>query len=97
MRLRADRRPRDVVTGDGLCQSHAVGALHGPVHQAGGFEFAEDAQDAAGAVDVLDMVMRAGSDFANAWDPARNGIDILHAEGDPRLMGDGQNVQHGIG
>ncbi len=68
------------------------------VEQAGALEFAEDRHDAAGAVHVLHVdVGDRRRDLAEARHAARQPVDVGHGEVDLRLVGGGEQVQHGVG
>ena len=96
-RLGGRARAVDVVGVDRGAQAGAVNGLHIAVDEAGVVELAEDREDAAGAVHVLDVVRRRRRDLADVGDAAREPIDVGHGELDPRLVGDGQDVQHRVG
>ena len=57
----------------------------------------DDGTDAAGTVDVFDMVVRRGGDLADVGALLRDGIDALEVVVDARLLRDRQCVQHGVG
>ena len=80
-----------------LLQGEPVDAHHRSVQQAPAVQLPEDAVDPAGAVHVLHVVGRAGRHLAQAGDPARQPVDVRHGEVDPRLPGDGQQVQDRVG
>ena len=68
------------------------------VEQACAVELAEQGGDAAGAVYVLDVVGRGvGGDLAQAGHAARDGVDVVEREVDAGLVGDGEDVQDGVG
>ena len=68
------------------------------VEQAGAVEFAQDAEDAAGAMDVLDVdVGDRRRDLAHHRRPARQPVDVGHGEVDLPLVRGGEQMQHGIG
>ena len=68
------------------------------MEQAGAVELAEEGGDAAGAVDVLDVVGRGvGGDLAQAGYAARDRVDVVEREVDAGLVGDGEDVQDGVG
>ena len=60
-------------------------------------ELAQDREDAAGAVHVLDVVAGRRRDLADARHLARQAVDVGHLEIDARFLGHRQNVQHGVG
>ena len=82
---------------DGLAERAPVDPPGRGVEQSAAGEFAQDREDAARTVDILDMVMRVGGDLAQYGHPARKAVDILHREIHPGLVGHGQQVQHRIG
>ena len=53
--------------------------------------------DAAGVVDVLDVILAAGGHLADVGRAAAERVDPLDVVLDARLVGDGQHVQHGVG
>ena len=53
--------------------------------------------DAAGAVDVLDMIIRRGRHFADAGNAPGDFVNALDVVGDARLARDGERVQDGVG
>ena len=61
------------------------------------FEFAENGVDAAGAVDVLDVVIRGRRHLAEAGDAPRDGVDAGDVVRDAGLAGDGEGVEDGVG
>ncbi len=63
------------------------------VEHAEALEFAEDGVDAAGAMHVLDVVIRGGRDFAQARDTARNLVNPLDVVGQSGFARDGQRVE----
>src|SRR5690606_28203581 len=64
---------------DGLAQRAAVHIADIQIEQAGTGQFAQNAEDAAGAVDVFHMVfVGGGRDLAQARHAARNTIDVRH-------------------
>ena len=68
------------------------------VEESGPVEFAEDAHDAAGSVDVFDVVrVGGGRDLADGGGGPAESIDVGHREVDVRLAGGSENVQHGVG
>ena len=61
-------------------------------------ELGQDAEHAAGAVHVLDVVLAGrGRDLAQARHPARDAVDVRHGELHVGLARAGQEVQHGVG
>ena len=62
----------------------------------GAFELAENGVDAAGALDILHMVVRGGRHFAQAGHAARNGVNARDVVRDARLARDGQRVENGV-
>ena len=72
--------------------------VHVAVEQACAVELAEQGGDAAGAVDVLDVVGRGvGGHLAQAGNAARDRVDVVECEVDTGLGGDGEDVQDGVG
>lgn len=74
--------------------------MHGgniPMNEAGPVQFPENGHDAAGAVDILDVIILcAGSHLAEMWDLSRQPVDVGHGEGDPALVGGRQQVENRI-
>ena len=61
-------------------------------------QFAEDAENAAGAMDVFNMVLLGRRrHLAQAGHLARNTVDVRHAEIDAGFAGDGQQMQDRVG
>ena len=68
------------------------------VDQPGAVELAEDREDAAGAVDILDMVLLGrGGDLAEVGDAAREAVDVGHREVHAGLVGDAEEVEDRVG
>ncbi|MPM91365.1 hypothetical protein SDC9_138493 [bioreactor metagenome] len=79
---------------------HGLGMHRGHigVQLAGAVQLAQDGHDAAGAVYVFDVVLgRVGRHLAQLGHDAREAVDVGHGEVDTRFLGDGQQVQDGIG
>ena len=91
------RGGEDVAGGDGFAERVPVDAVHRGVEQPGAVEFAEDGEDAPGAVDILDVVVGVGCDLAEHRHPPRKTVDVLHREIHARLVRHGQQVQHRVG
>ena len=88
----------DGVALDVLAQRSAVHALAGEVEQSALGQFAEDAEDAACAVLLLDAVLLpVRSELAEERHFAREGIDVLHLEVYASFLSHGQEVEHGVG
>ena len=61
-------------------------------------QFAQNAQYASGTVTLLDAVLLSvWSQLAEARHTPRQFVDVLHGEVHARLLGHGQQVEHGIG
>ena len=83
---------------DFLSKGHAVHPVKAGVDQAGQGQFAEDGDDAAGAVHVLDMVFRSvGRHLADAGHPAGKRVDVGHGEVYAGFLRDGKQVQDRVG
>ena len=68
------------------------------IEQAGAVEFAQNAHDPAGAMDVLDMHIGHGrGDLAQTRHAARQPVDIGHGEVDLALVRRGEQMQDGVG
>ncbi len=67
------------------------------IEQAGPVKFSHDGHDAAGPVDIFHMVMGRRRNLAQVGHFAGQSVDVRHGKVDPRLMGDRQQMQHGIG
>ena len=66
--------------------------------EAAAIELAEDAHDAAGAVNVFHVhIGLVGRDLAETGDAAREAVDVGHREGDAGFLGCGEEVEHGVG
>ena len=83
----------DCITDGGCMNGRAVAP-----DETAAIEFAEDAHDAAGTVDVLhvDVVLRR-RDLGQARHVARQAVDVVHREVDPALIGRGEDVEHRVG
>ena len=76
----ADRRRAEVPLIEEAAQGPAVHGAHTLVEQAGPGQLAEDRRDAAGPVHVLDVVVAARRDLAQAGHPPGQLVDLLEAE-----------------
>jgi len=76
--------------GGGLIVEPAVGLVD-PL------QLAQDGVDAAGAVDVLHVILRGRGHLAEAGDALGDLIDSAHVVLDARLPSDGESVEHGVG
>ena len=84
--------------GDRITQRLGVHGGHVAVDQAGTMELGQNAEDAACAVHVLDVVLlRGGRDLAQAGNLARDLIDVRHGELHLGLLRARQEVQDRIG
>jgi hypothetical protein len=91
-------RAHDIPTVDRVAEGFFMHGRHIAVQQAGAVEFAEDAHDAAGAMDVLDVVFVGHRrHLAQAGHLTRNAVDVGHLEIDASLLRRSENVQHGVG
>ena len=91
-------RATDVVAVDGFGQRQSVDTPNGGVEYTRAGEFAEDGHHAAGAVDVLDMILlRVRGHLAEAGRLTREGVDVVHRKVHFRLVSDGQEVKHRVG
>ena len=90
-------RVENVAGRDRFAQRAPVDAQDRGVEQSGTVKLAQNGEDASGAVDVLDVVVRVGGDLAEHRDPARKAVDVLHREIDAGLVGHGQQVQDRVG
>ena len=97
LRLVGNVRTAQVVQADRLAERHSVDADDGRIEQLPSVQFAENAQDSAGAVDVLNMVQRrVRRNFADHRHAARQHVDVAHREIHAGLLSNRQQVQHGI-
>ena len=81
-----------------LIERLGVDHLDVAVEQMGAIELAENAHDAAGAMDVLDMhVGHRRRDLAQHRHAPRQAVDVFHGEVEFRLVGGGEQMQHGVG
>ena len=75
--------------------------MHGrqiAMQQPGPIKLAQDRDDAAGAMHVLEMhVGTGGRDLAQHGHAPRQPVDVGHGEGHLRLVGGGEHMQHGVG
>ena len=75
--------------------------MHGrqiAMQQPGPIKLAQNRDDAAGAMHVLEMHVGAGRrDLAQHGHAPRQPVDVGHGEGNLRLIGGGENMQHGVG
>jgi hypothetical protein len=85
---RPGRRCGGCRTSRSLAEGRAVHRRQRGVEQAGARQFAEDGDDAAGAVHVFDVVLvRHRRHLAQAGHLARDAVDVGHREFDARLRG----------
>ena len=92
------RRAHDVPLLERLGQAIAVDGGHAGIQHSGTVELAEDGHDAAGTMDILDMVfLGIGRHLAKLRYLPRQPIDIGHVEVDLGLLSGGQQVQDGVG
>ena len=97
LRLVGNVRTAQVVQADRLAERHSVDADDGRIEQLPSVQLAENAQDSAGAVDVLNMVQRrVRRNFADHRHAARQHVDVAHREIHAGLLSNRQQVQHGI-
>src|SRR5690554_2309301 len=82
---------------DGFGQTGKVDAAHTAVDELSPLQFCQYAQDASGPVDVLHVVVAVGGHFAQNRGFAGKLVDVVHTEVHLRFVGNGQEVQHGIG
>ena len=89
---------RDVIQAEGLSDSHSIDPATVGVQQTTLVQFTHDAQNATGAVAILHGVfLGVRCQLAEAWHSARQRIDVLHREVYASLLGNGEQMQHGIG
>ena len=89
---------RDVIQAEGLSDSHSIDPATVGVQQTTLVQFTHDAQNATGAVAILHGVfLGVRCEFAQAGHSARQGIDVLHRKVYASLLGNGEQMQHGIG
>src|SRR5690554_1914530 len=86
-----------VVMADGVGQTGIIDAAYAAVDELSPLQFCQYAQDASGPVDVLHVVVAVGGHFAQNRRLAGKLVDVVHAKIDLRFVGNGQEVQHGIG
>src|SRR5690554_6762015 len=82
---------------DGFGQTGIIDAAHAAVDELSPLQFCQYAQDAAGPVDVLHVVVAVGGHLAQNRRLAGKLVDVVHIKIDLGLVGNGQEVQHGIG
>ena len=71
---------------------------HIGVQFARALQLTQDGKNATGAVYVFHVVfLGIGRDLAQLRNHAREAVDVLHGEGDLRLLRNGQQVQDGVG
>ena len=88
----------DAIPGYILTQRCTVHTLGSKVQQAAFGQLSQNTQYTAGAVFFLDTVfLPVGSQLAQEWHLAAEGIDILHCKVNVRLLGDCQQMQNRIG
>ena len=95
--LVADRCGAQVPGVDEVPQRIAVHGADRRVEQAAPVQLAEDRRDAARPVHVLDVVIAARRDLAQAGHPPGHLVDLLEAEVHARLVRRGQQVQDRVG
>ena len=84
--------------GEGAGEGAAFHAEDVGVDESSAVELGKDAEDASGAVAVFDAVLLCvGCELAEAGHSAREGVDILHGEVHFSLLGDGEQVEYGVG
>ena len=95
---RLRRAALDVPARQRLIERLGVDHLDVAIEQMGAVELAENAHDAAGAMDVLDVhVGYRRRDLAQHRHAARQAVDVDHGEIELRLVGGGEQMQHGVG
>src|SRR5450830_525494 len=88
----------DVPLGDALGQGLAVHGRQVGVQQAATGQFAEDAEDPAGAVHVFHMVLLdVRRDLAQLRHVTGQAVDVVQVEIDLGFLGGSQQVQDGVG
>lgn len=88
----------DVPLGDGVGHARAVHGGDVGVQQATAGQFAEDGEDAAGAMHVFHVVLLdVRRHLAQLRHLARQAVDVAQVERHLGLLGGGQQVQDGIG
>ena len=75
----------------------AVHSLGGGVDESQAVQSLHDGAQAAGVVQVHQAVDAGGIQLHQMWHRVGNGVDALQVKLQPRLMGDGGQVQHGVG
>ncbi len=92
------RRPHDVPLVQRCGERGTNDGRHRRVDQPGPVELSENAEDAAGPVHVFDVVLVSrGCHLADVGHASRQRIDVGHREVEMRLLGGGQQVEHGVG
>ena len=82
----------------GFAQGLGVHGGHIGVQFARALQLTQDGKNATGAVYVFHVVfLGIGRDLAQLRNHAREAVDVLHGEGDLRLLRNGQQVQDGVG
>src|SRR4029453_10714398 len=67
------------------------------VDQPGLQQLAEHDRDAPDPVDVGHDEAAAGTHVDDVGDAPADGVEVVHGQLDPGLVGDGQQVEHGVG
>ena len=87
----------DVPCLDALPQCGRVHRGHLRIDESGPLQFAQNGEDAASAVYVLEMKVRTRRHLAQVRHLARQGVNMGHGEIVAGLLGGGKNMQHRIG
>ena len=99
-----DRRVDDLAVGGGRVEGGQVLGHRPPGHrqavaveEAGVEQLAHDHRDAADAVDVDHVVLAVGLGVGDVGHPGRHPVEVVEAQLDAGLVGDGEQVEHGVG
>ncbi len=91
-------RRREIPFFKGLTHAAGMDRPHLAVYHAAPVEFSQNAENAAGAVNIFHVVMlHGGSNLAEVRRHQGEAVDILHGKIDLRLAGNGQQVQDRVG
>src|SRR5690606_26855358 len=93
-----NRGIHDVPGLKGLAQGAASDVAYVKMQQVGTGQFGQNAQNAAGTMNVFDMVFVSGrSKLAQAGNTARQTVDVRHGEINASFLRSCQQVQHRVG